>query len=51
MENKNETTISVYKAIVNDCRSVTDADRCEASEKILNCLNNGAVQRGMKQLF
>lgn len=34
-------------AISEDCKDVTDADRCETSYKLLNCFVENAKKRGV----
>ncbi|KAG4070356.1 hypothetical protein HA402_006498 [Bradysia odoriphaga] len=37
--------------ILEECRNITDQDRCEAGFKILECLKDGAMKRGLKVPF
>ncbi|XP_037041662.1 general odorant-binding protein 57c-like [Bradysia coprophila] len=34
--------------IVEECRNITDEDRCEAGFKIMECLKEGGMKRGLK---
>lgn len=49
--NANEKLVADYKAIIDNCKSITDPDRCEASAKILICLNGGARDQGLDEVF
>lgn len=50
-QNPDEKSKSNMKDILNECKGVTDDDRCECSVKILKCINDGARKRGMKEIF
>lgn len=41
------TKVQVAKDLANDCADVTDPDRCEAAEKIMECGQNAAKSRGL----
>lgn len=43
-----ETNLEAAREVVAQCGSVTDADRCEASNKIYHCLHDAAVAKGLK---
>lgn len=51
VQNANEKVKYNFTTILNNCKSITDKDRCEASEKIRDCINEGAVKLGMKELY
>lgn len=35
--------------LVDECATVSGADRCELAHNILECLNNGAAKRGINK--
>lgn len=49
-ENKDEKAQAIMKEVLIECKEVTDADRCEASAKILQCVHNGTQKRHMKEM-
>lgn len=51
IQNTNEKVKYNFKTILDDCKSITDKDRCELSAKVQDCINDGAVKLGMKELF
>lgn len=42
------TKVQVARDLANDCANITDADRCEAAEKICACGREAAKSRGLK---
>ncbi|KAG4069815.1 hypothetical protein HA402_006830 [Bradysia odoriphaga] len=50
-ETKDEKAVANMKEVLNECKAVTDKDRCESSAKILKCINDGTRKRGMKEMF
>ncbi|KAJ6633014.1 General odorant-binding protein 28a [Pseudolycoriella hygida] len=50
-ENRNQKTIADLNEVFNECKSITDPDRCESSAKILECINNGSRKRGLQEIF
>ncbi|XP_037025122.1 uncharacterized protein LOC119066652 [Bradysia coprophila] len=50
-ESKDEKAIANMKEVLDECKAVTDKDRCESSAKILKCISDGSLKRGMKQML
>lgn len=42
-----EAKLKVTTEVANECSSVTDADRCEASFKIMQCFDQAGKARGI----
>ncbi|KAJ6636629.1 General odorant-binding protein 19d [Pseudolycoriella hygida] len=41
----------LLKDITEECKAVTDAEKCEAGVKVINCLNVAAKKRGFDNIF
>ncbi|KAG4076424.1 hypothetical protein HA402_005867 [Bradysia odoriphaga] len=41
-----KTLDKVVKEIADECKAISDTDKCESAAKILNCLNASAKKRG-----
>lgn len=42
----NDKAIEIFSEISDDCANVTDADHCELSASLIECMNNAAITRG-----
>lgn len=45
--NNDEKAIAFVKEITHECGSVTDADRCEFASKLVTCVHEGVIKRGV----
>lgn len=43
----NDGAIEAFKEIADECASVSDSDHCELSAKLIECMNNAAIARGV----
>lgn len=41
------TNVGIVKSLATSCAGVTDADRCEAAEKIMDCGRSAAKSQGL----
>lgn len=47
-ENIDEKSLALWKAILSECKEVTDPDRCEANAKIVKCISDGVKTMKVK---
>lgn len=45
--NGDEKAVAFIKEIATECSAVTDADRCELASKLVSCVMDGVVKRGV----
>lgn len=43
----NAKNIETYNEMVDECQSVSDPNKCEAAAKLMECMINAAVKRGV----
>lgn len=47
MTHGTDHAIELAAGIADDCKAITDADRCEMSYKLANCFVENAVKRSL----
>ncbi|XP_055326703.1 general odorant-binding protein 19d-like [Sitodiplosis mosellana] len=43
----NDKAIATFNEIVAECENISDSDACELGAKLMECMLNGAVKRGI----
>ncbi|KAJ6632832.1 General odorant-binding protein 56h [Pseudolycoriella hygida] len=49
--NYNEDMHRNFSEMVEECKDVNDADRCESASKIMDCMTDAAAKRGIKREY
>lgn len=45
----NGNAITTINDLIDECTSINGPDRCELARNIIQCLNDGAIKRGINQ--